>query len=132
MWDEQKNRVTNYNKKCFSKIIKRTYPKRREKVGFFFHFISNELILCQFYRVKAVICTQLQSIKMRRSIYWKSRNYVIFKQLIELWFNSFTAKRIWDRSVFSKIAPSFDILFQDLWRFAQIWSQNCFLLLFCT
>ena len=35
----------------------------------------------------------------------------------------FTAKWIWDRSIISIIEPSFDIiLFQDLWRFAQIWS----------
>ena len=38
-----------------------------------------------------------------------------------------TAKWMWHRSIFSIIDLSFVIvLFQDLWRFAQLWSQNCF------
>ena len=45
-----------------------------------------------------------------------------------------TAKWIWDRSIFSIIEPSFDIvLFQDFWRFAQICTDMIwFLLLFGT
>ena len=37
-----------------------------------------------------------------------------------------TAYSPWDISIISLIEPSFDMaLFQYLWRFAQIWAQNC-------
>ena len=41
----------------------------------------------------------------------------------------YTATWMRNRSIFSIIKPTFDIIFfQDLWRFAEIWVQNCFLL----
>ena len=65
-----------------------------------------------------------------------------FYTFLSQWHHSFEisngllfrrAKWMWDRSIFSIIKPSFDIiLFQDLWRFAQIWAQNCFCYCFWT
>ena len=59
-----------------------------------------------------------QMTKRLKKISWK----------LLLWIKRIdTAKWIWDRSIFSIIKPSFDIiLFPGLWRFAQIWAQICF------
>ena len=50
-----------------------------------------------------------------------SNVYILWHHFSNIICPDCTAKWIWDRSIFSIIEPSFDIvLFQDLWRFAQI------------
>ena len=63
----------------------------------------------------------------RSSLYYFTRTIIRDCQSIFLASWACTGKWMWDKSIFSIIKPSFDIiLFQDLWRFAEIWAQNCF------